>query len=245
MLIQSADNKRVKLLSKLASSRSARKSAGLCFCEGDTLYKDALEYHADVKSVYFREGHEGPVPEGAEWNSLTSKLFDAVSQVDSPQNVIFLCSLDESGEKKAGPPILLDGVADPGNMGTIIRTAVAFGHPVVVGEGSADIYSPKVVRSAMGALFRADIRTVNLREEIPALQEKGIRVLAATLSEKSRLLGEEPVQNTAIVIGNEANGVSKEVCSLCDGEIIIPMRGGCESLNAAVAASIFMWEMAK
>ena len=168
MLIQSADNKRVKLLSKLASSRSARKNAGLCFCEGDTLYKDALEYHADVKSVYFREGHEGPVPEGAEWNSLTSKLFDAVSQVDSPQNVIFLCSLDESGEKKAGPPILLDGVADPGNMGTIIRTAVAFGHPVVVGEGSADIYSPKVVRSAMGALFRADIRTVNLREEIPA-----------------------------------------------------------------------------
>ena len=74
------------------------------------------------------------------------------------------------------------------------------------------------------------------------LPERG---LAATLSEKSRLLGEEPVKNTAIVIGNEANGVSKEVCSLCDGEIIIPMRGGCESLNAAVAASIFMWEMAK
>lgn len=245
MLIQSADNKRVKQLSKLATSRSARKSAGLCFCEGDTLYKDALEYRAQVRSVYFREGHEGPVPEGAEWNSLTDKLFDSISQVDTPQNVIFLCALEAREEKLSGPPILLDGVADPGNMGTIIRTAVAFGHPVVVGEGSADIYSPKVVRSAMGALFRADIRVANLRDVIPGLQEKGMRVLAATLSEKSRLLGEEPIQNTAVVIGNEANGVSGAVCALCDGEIIIPMRGGCESLNAAVAASVFMWEMAK
>lgn len=245
MLIQSADNKRVKLLHKLASSRAARKSAGLCFCEGDTLYKDALEYKAQIKSVYFREGHEGPVPAGAEWNSLPDKLFNAISQVDSPQNVIFLCALEQQKEIYNGPPILLDGVADPGNMGTVIRTAVAFGHPLIVGDGSADIYSPKVVRSAMGALFRADIRVENLQNAIPRIKRDGVRVLAATLSEKSGTLGSENMRNTAIVIGNEANGVSPAVCSICDGEIMIPMRGGCESLNAAVAASIFMWEMAK
>ncbi len=244
MLITSNDNKRLKELKKLASSKAARKREGVLFCEGDTLLKDALTYHAPIKEVWFRAGHECPLPEGTIFNSLPDKLFDALSEVETPQNAVFLTAIREK-EAPDAPPLILDGVADPGNLGTIIRTAVAFDIPLFIGEGSADFTSPKVVRSAMGALFRASIRTGDVSEEVERLKAKGIAVLSATLGERSRLLGEADIGNTAFVVGNEANGVSEKVKALSSGEIIIPMKGECESLNAAVAAAILMWEMAK
>ena len=245
MLVTSSDNKRYKELRKLASSRQARRREGVLFCEGDTLLKDALTYRAPVREVWFREGHECPLPEGIVYNALPDRLFDALSEVETPQNAIFLVSLSENGSGEEGPEILLDGVADPGNLGTILRTAVAFDLPVFIGEGSADFTAPKVVRSAMGALFRARLRTGDILEEIERLKKAGVRVLSATLGEKSRLLGEDNLKNTAVVIGNEANGVSEKVRAASSGEIIIPMKGNCESLNAAVAAAVFMWEMQK
>ena len=245
MLVTSQDNKRLKELRKLAASRQARKREGVLFCEGDTLLKDAVTYRAPLKEVWFREGHEYPLPEGVVYNSLPDKLFDALSEVETPQNAIFLAEIPRNAEEKACPEILLDGVADPGNLGTVIRTAVAFDIPLFIGEGSADFTSPKVVRSAMGSLFRAKIRTGDTSDEVKRLREAGIRVLSATLGEKSRLLGGETLKNTAIVIGNEANGVSEKVRAVSSGEIIIPMKGDCESLNAAVAAAVFMWEMQK
>lgn len=245
MLVTSPDNKRLKELKKLAASKAARRQAGLLFCEGDTVLEDALTYHAPIREVWFREGHERPLPAGIVYNSLPDKLFDAVSEVETPQNAIFLSPLPALHEDESRPPLILDGVADPGNIGTVIRTAVAFDIPLFIGDGSADFTSPKVVRAAMGSIFRASIRTGDAGREVERLRQAGVQVLAATLGERSRMLGECDIRNTAFVVGNEANGVSEKVRTLASGEIIIPMKGACESLNAAVAAAILMWEVSK
>ncbi len=246
MLLASQDNKKVRDLKKLASSRAFLRETGLLFCEGDTLYRDALSYGARIDTVFFREGTEFPVPEGSGVYELTDRVFRLLSEVDTPQNVIFTARLPGEDTKiLSGPALLLDGVSDPGNLGTILRTAVAFGIPVVIGEGSVDVTSPKVVRSAMGALFRAKICQGDLGKIIPAMIGAGIQVFAATLSERSVPLPETTLSGVSAVVGNEAHGVSERVRKLCSGEILIPMPGGAESLNAAVAASILMWEMSK
>ena len=246
MLLTSSENRKIKELKKLASSRAFRRETGLLFCEGDTLYRDALAYGAEVRSAFFREGAELPCPEGIERYDLSEKLFCSLSEVETPQNVIFTVSLPEKEwETWPVPALLLDGVGDPGNLGTILRTAVAFGVPVIVGEGCADLTSPKTVRSAMGALFRAKIRREDLKKTIPVMRGAGIPVFAATLSEKSVPLESVSLRRASVAVGNEAHGVSEEIRALSAHEIVIPMPGGAESLNAAVAASILMWEMTK
>ena len=246
MLIASQDNKKVKELKKLAASRDLRRETGLLFCEGDTLYRDALSYGARIEAVYFREGAELPRPEGIEPYELTDRVFRNLSEVETPQNVIFTARLPEPDPAVlTGPALLLDGIADPGNLGTILRTAVAFGIPVIVGEGSADPTSPKAVRSAMGALFRAKLWQGDLGTVLPGMKAAGVPVYAATLSERSVPLPGVRLAGASAVVGNEARGVSEKVRKLCTGEIIIPMPGDAESLNAAVAASILMWEMSK
>ena len=246
MLLASADNKRVRELKKLASSRAFRRERGLLFCEGDTLYRDALDYGARIETVSLREGMSLPLPDGAGSFELTDRVFRLLSEVETPQNVIFTARLPEADPALARKPaLLLDAVSDPGNLGTVLRTAVAFGIPVIVGEGSADPTSPKVVRSAMGALFRAALYQGDLRKVVPAMKEAGVPVYAATLSEKSVPLPEVSLSGASVVVGNEAHGVSEEVRALSTGEIVIPMPGNAESLNAAVAASILMWEMSR
>jgi len=243
MLITAADNKKIKELRKLVSSAKARRESGLCFCEGDTLFEDALTYGVEIGHAFFRAGHERELPGGIPWDSLENRLFESISQVETPQNVIFEAKIPNETEPPEGAVLLLDSLQDPGNLGTVIRTAVAFGIPVFLGEGCVDPFSPKVVRSAMGALFRVDLRRGDIFGEIERLRSKGLRVLAATLTAHSLCLGKEALSDTAIIIGNEGNGVSERVIQAADGEIVIPMTADCESLNAAMAAGIFMWEM--
>ena len=246
MLLASQDNKRIRELKKLASSRAFRRETGLLFCEGDTLYRDALAYGGRIEAVFFREGSDFPLPEGVPHYELTDRLFRFVSEVETPQNVIFTARLPEPDPSiLRRPALFLDGVSDPGNLGTVLRTAVAFGIPVILGEGSADPTSPKVVRSAMGALFRAKLYQGDIGTVIPGMLEAGVPVYAATLSEKSVPLPGISLSGASVVIGNEARGVSEEVRKLSSGEILIPMPGDAESLNAAVAAAILMWEMTK
>jgi len=245
MRITAADNKKIKDLRKLAASSKARRENQLCFCEGDTLFEDALSYGVEIDHVFFREGHEKELPVGIDYDSLENRLFDGLSQVESPQNVIFTAKMPEEKEPPQGSVLLLDSLQDPGNLGTIIRTAVAFGIPVFMGEGCVDPFSPKVVRSAMGALFRVHLRRGDIFREIERLQEEESRVLAATLTARSMLLGKENLLRTSVIIGNEGKGVSSAVTEKADGEIIIPMTPDCESLNAAMAAGIMMWEMKK
>ena len=148
---------------------------------------------------------------------------------------------------QVGRAILLDGIQDPGNLGTILRTADAFALDLVIlCEGCTDPTAPKVVRATMGAAFRQPACQMPLAEAVSALHARGIPVYAAALEPDSVPLPPEGLpKHSAVIIGNEGNGVTPEALALCDQKLIIPMAGRAESLNAGVAAAILIWEMTK
>jgi TrmH family RNA methyltransferase len=139
--------------------------------------------------------------------------------------------------------LILDGIQDPGNIGTILRTADALDIPVVLLEGCADPYSHKVVRSSMGAVFRTPVIQSDWATVKVACAEAGIPVGVTALSDRAKDLRESDLKTMAVVIGSEGQGVRKEILESADAELIIPMNPHCESLNAAVAATIVMWQM--
>ena len=139
--------------------------------------------------------------------------------------------------------LLLDGIQDPGNLGTMLRTADALNVPVVLLEGCADPYSHKVVRSSMGAVFRTPVVQSTWAEVSAACKAAGIPVGVTALSQRAKDLRNANVKEMAVVIGSEGQGVRKEILESADAELIIPMNPRCESLNAAVAATIVMWQM--
>ena len=139
--------------------------------------------------------------------------------------------------------LLLDGIQDPGNLGTILRTADALQIPVALLEGCADPYSHKVVRSSMGAVFRMEIVQTTWAEAETACAAAGIPVGVTALDEKARDLREAPLHTMAVVIGSEGQGVRREIMDSAEHSLIIPMNPNCESLNAAIAAAIVMWQM--
>jgi TrmH family RNA methyltransferase len=141
--------------------------------------------------------------------------------------------------------LLLDGIQDPGNVGTILRTADALGVPVALLEGCADPYSHKVVRASMGAVFRTPVQMTTWEEASKACAAKNIPIGVTALNDRSQDLRQAPIETMAVVIGSEGQGVRQEILENAANWLIITMRPNCESLNAAVAATIVMWQMQK
>ena len=170
--------------------------------------------------------------------------MESVSPMSTPQGALFLCRLPEKRPfmPKAGM-LILDGIQDPGNLGTILRTADALEIPVVLLEGCADPYSHKVVRSSMGAVFRTEVVQSTWAEVSRACAEAKIPVGVTALSDRAKDLRHADLKSMAVVIGSEGQGVRREILDAADAELIIPMNPKCESLNAAVAATIVMWQM--
>ena len=170
--------------------------------------------------------------------------MESISPKQSPQGALFLCRLPE---KKPFMPVpgmlLLDGIQDPGNIGTILRTADALDIPVALLEGCADPWSHKVVRSSMGAVFRCPVIQTDWETAKKACGEAGISIGVTALSERAKDLRQSDLKSMAVVIGSEGQGVRQEILANADAELIIPMNPHCESLNAAVAATIVMWQM--
>jgi TrmH family RNA methyltransferase len=164
--------------------------------------------------------------------------------METPQGALFLCRLPEKREfvPKAGM-LILDGIQDPGNLGTILRTADALQVPVVLLEGCADPYGHKVVRASMGAVFRTSVVSSTWEEVREKCLAAGIPVAVTALNEQSRDIRKANVASMAVVIGSEGQGVRREILEQAQDALIIPMDSRCESLNAAVAATIVMWQM--
>ena len=158
--------------------------------------------------------------------------------------MIFTCSLPERGAPQIrGGTLLLDRVQDPGNLGTILRTADAFGVPVLLTNGCADPYSEKTLRASMGAVLRTAPQSAELSEILNACKEHGIRITATALSERATDLRQTQIGDDLVVIGSEGQGICRELLDASDRQVIIPMQPRCESLNAAVAAALVMWNM--
>ena len=242
--ITSRKNPLLQQVKKLLSSKKAREEAGLFAADGMKLLAEAVRYFPGLDTVILSDGVEAEVPEHVRIIRVPGDVMESISPMASPQGALFLCRFPEKRAFEAKPGILLlDGIQDPGNLGTILRTADALDIPVVLLEGCADPYSHKVVRASMGAVFRTDVVQSTWTEVKSACTAAGIPVAVTALSDRARDLRQEKLAKMAVVIGSEGQGVRKEILDSADAELIIPMNPHCESLNAAVAATIVMWQM--
>ena len=242
--ITSRKNPLLQQVKKLLSSRKAREEAGLFVSDGTKLLSEAVKYDPGLDTVILSDGVEAELPDHVRLVRVPGDVMESISPMASPQGALFLCKLPE---KKAFQPVpgmlLLDGIQDPGNIGTILRTADALDIPVALLEGCADPYSHKVVRSSMGAVFRTDIIQTTWKEVKAACDTAGIAIGVTALSDRAKDLRQADLKNMAVVIGSEGQGVRNEILEAAGAELIIPMNPHCESLNAAVAATIVLWQM--
>ena len=242
--ITSRKNPLLQQVKKLLSSKKAREEAGLFVSDGTKLLQEAVKYFPGLDTVILSDGIEAEVPETVRVIRVPGDVMESISPMASPQGALFLCRLPQKKEFLPGKGMLiLDGIQDPGNLGTILRTADALDVPVVLLEGCADPYSHKVVRSSMGAVFRTEVVQASWETVKQACAEAGIPVGVTALSDRAKDLRQAQLQNMAVVIGSEGQGVRREILESADAELIIPMNPHCESLNAAVAATIVMWQM--
>ena len=244
--ITSRKNPLLQQVKKLLTSRKEREKAGLFVADGTKLLEEAVKYFPGLHTVILSDGVEAEIPAGVRVVRVPEDVMASISPMEAPQGALFLCRLPEKTEfvPKSGM-LVLDGIQDPGNIGTILRTADALEVPVVLLEGCADPYSHKVVRASMGAVFRTPVLQSTWAEVHAACKETGIPVAVTALSDRAKDIRSADLTKMAVVIGSEGRGVRKEVLESADAELIIPMNPRCESLNAAIAATICMWQMKK
>ncbi len=231
---------------KLFSSRKYRREQGLFAGDGLKLLEEAVRWAPDqLRTVIVREGVSCPgLPEHVRYVTVPEQLMARISPMEAPEGAVFLMAMPENrpAEVRKGM-LVLDGIQDPGNLGTVLRTADALDVPVGLLEGCADPYNPKTVRASMGALFRTPPAALTRKELIRACREKHIPLLSAAVSPDAEDIRKVSLRDAAVVIGSEGQGVSREILDASDGRIVIPMHPRCESLNAAVAAALVLWQM--
>lgn len=232
---------------KLGSKRGYRDETGEFLCDGLKLLEEAVNSGAEIVSVLAASDIPFPLPLDARVYSVQRGLLDSISPLTNAQDVVFVCKKPSVARRidAGGTYVLLDGVQDPGNVGAIMRTANAFGINAVILTGAcADPYNPKSLRASMGAVFRQSFFTADA-EQLTVYREEGARFVAAAPGAGGRNVTEVDLSGAVISIGSEGAGLSAEVLSLCGETITIPIATGCESLNAAVAAAVIMWESYK
>lgn len=251
--ITSTANSQVKRLINLKNKSSARRKEGVFIAEGIKMYRETPKDR--IEAIYieekFSELYEKDIDE--EYTVVSENVFKQISDTVTPQGIIAVVRQKENDLKNILKKdekqlfILLENLQDPGNLGTIVRTAEGAGvSAVIAGKSTVDIYNPKVIRSTMGSIFRVPyIITDDLREEIELLKNNGVTIYAAHLNGRNYYDKENYDGSTAFIIGNEANGLTKEISSKADKLIKIPMCGKLESLNASVAAAVLMYEASK
>ncbi len=242
--ITSRKNPYLQQVRKLLTSRKEREATGLFVADGTKLLQEAVRYFPGLDTVILSDGVEVDIPQGVRLLRVPQEVMASVSPMESPQGAVFVCRLPEKKPLEAAcPMLLLDGIQDPGNLGTILRTADAMNVKVALLEGCADPYSHKVVRASMGAVLRTDVVQTTWAQARQALQSAGIPVAVTALSETAQDIRQADVKAMAVVIGSEGQGVRQEILRQADKALIIPMQAHCESLNAAVAAAIVAWQM--
>lgn len=244
--ITSRKNPLLQQVKKLFSSRREREQTGLFAADGTKLLEEAAKYCPGLETAILSDGVEVSLPERVRIIRVPGDVMESISPMASPQGAVFLCRLPEKTPFRPVPGmLLLDGIQDPGNLGTILRTADALNVPVVLLEGCADAYSHKVVRASMGAVFRVPVVSASWVQVRDACMEAGIPIAVTALDDRAVDIRQAALSKMAVVIGSEGQGVRREILEGAGEKLIIPMNPHCESLNAAIAAAIVMWQMKK
>lgn len=242
MLYTSIENKKIKDLKKL-QTKKYREKTGLFLVEGRHLVLEA--YRAGRLEELILEQDE-LFPLDVKTLYVTNNILSYLSEMESVPTIMGVCQKQPTEEVIGDHLLLLDGIQDPGNLGTIIRSAVAFHvDTVVLGENTVDLYNSKTVRSSQGMLFHTNVIRRSLLELIPYLKDQDYHVYGTRVTHGMNLKDMKKQDRFAVVMGNEGNGMSEEVAEFCDDFIYINMNPECESLNVGVATSIILYELDK
>jgi len=253
--IQSKDNLLIKDIKKL-KEKKYRISSNMFLVEGFRFVEEAIDSDFEVRDIFISARGELKYENSSLKNklqintkvySISDSLFKSICDTEHPQGIIAVVrnkSVDIKYDQ--GFYILVDKIQDPGNMGTIIRTAHAAGAlGVLITKGSVDIYNEKTLRATMGSIFKIPVIYDNDLAVVKKLRNSGFKLVASSLDCDKNFYEVDLKEKIIISVGNEGNGISDEVYELCDLKIKIPMPGGAESLNVAVAASIMMYEVVR
>jgi RNA methyltransferase, TrmH family len=239
MKITSVQNALVKQFVKLMNLKKERDLTSQFIVEGEHLVFEALRANLAIE-VLVLEGSNYPLE--VEPIIVTKEVMNKICDTINPQGIIARCQQKKDEIDSFNRVLLLDDVRDPGNLGTILRSADAFGFDgIIVSPNTVDLYNPKVIRATQGAILRTKVVREDLISAINTLQEKGVHVYAADLDGKE-LSSINPIEQMAFVMGNEAKGVSQAVLEQVDDKLTIEMTGSSESLNVSIAASIIMYQ---
>jgi len=255
-MIISTANAKVKWLLKLQQKRRIRETENLFVVEGLRIFEETPKEH--IREVYvsesFYEKYEDKITlfELFKVEIVSESVFAHISDTKSPQGILCVVemkkyTLEQMMEKKPAHLLILEDIRDPGNIGTILRSAEGAGVTgVLLSKNCVDMYNPKVIRSTMGSIYRVPFLYVeDLKETIGYLKEQNVRIYATHLAGTTYYSVEQYRESLAFVFGNEANGLSAEIAKLSDARVKIPMQGKVESLNVATAAAVFMFEVCR
>lgn len=244
--ITSRRNPLLQQVRRLLTSRRARQEAGLFVGDGTKLLEEAARWYGHgLETVILTDTLPAPeLPPHTAVYQVPGDVMESLSPMKTPQGALFLCRMQPPVPLKLTPGcLILDGIQDPGNLGTILRTADALEVPVVLTQGCADPYNWKTVRASMGAVFRTQPVQGTGEAVLAHCQAQGIALAVTALTQRARDIRQAELSQCAVVIGSEGQGVNRLFLEHCKEELIIPMNPRCESLNAATAATIVMWQM--
>lgn len=255
-MITATSNKRIKWLVSLSEKSKERKKEGVFLVEGIKMFEEAMDDY--IQEAYVSESFFSKYSEEKEimaklkktsYEIVSDEVFRKISDTKTPQGILCIMkqykyTLEDLLKKENPMFVLLEDIQDPGNLGTIVRTAEGAGvDGIIVTRETVDIYNPKTIRATMGSIYRMPFIYVDsLKDVIEILQKNKIFVYAAHLQGKNYYDSFDFKKGCAFLIGNEGNGLRKETADLADSYLKIPMEGSVESLNAAVATSLLMYE---
>lgn len=241
MLYTSVENKKIKEIKKL-NNKKYRKETGLFIIESEHLINEAYK-NGNLKELILLENIEYKLD--IETNYVNEKVMKYITELDTIPTMIGICN--KIKEKELGNKILmLDGIQDPGNLGTIIRSSVAFNvDTIILGNNTVDLYNSKVLRASEGMIFNINIIEKNLLEFVPVLKENNYKIIGTKVTNGKDIKNIEKNEKICIIMGNEGNGINNELLEICDDYIYIKMSDKCESLNVGIATSIILYELDK
>ncbi len=242
MIYTSIENDKIKNIKKLNMSKN-RDSSGLFLVEGLHLVFEAYKL-GFIEELILEENEtlDYDVPT----IKVSANVLKYISELETPPSVMAVCHKKEHFNELGNKILILDGIQDPGNLGTIIRSSVAFNvSTIILSNDTVDLYNSKVIRASQGLLFHINIIQSDLITIIPSLKENDYKILGTKVTDGNSLKSIDKFEKVAIIVGNEGKGIRDNILNLCDQFIYIDMNKDCESLNAGVAASIILYELDK
>ncbi|MGP4062530.1 TrmH family RNA methyltransferase [Halobacillus sp. H74] len=242
-MLTSLQNAKVKEWKKL-HKRKYRDMKGQFLVEGVHLVEEVLKSDWDVVELIFREGTEFPFPEGIRVTEVSGQVFAAIAETETPQGIAALVKQKKLSYTPGNLTLMIDAVQDPGNIGTLIRTADAAGFDdVILGTGCVDLYNDKVIRSTQGSIFHVPIHTGDLQKYINHMKKHNVEIWAAALQEATPFQQLETPGKAGLIVGNEGQGIKEDLISQSDQRVYIPIYGQAESLNVAIAGAVLMYHL--